>query len=301
MRTERNTQIEIPKLGSICMLCQKKPPIKNSHLFPKFVGRWLKDTGTAYFRAATTPNRREEDTTRLPMLCSDCESLFSGWESKFAERVFRPFQEDKSSFLKFDYSNWFANFVISISWRVLAATIDGLEEREPTAYVPVANAFEEWRLYLLGISNRIRPYHHQLFFFTSLTDKPNDLKLPSRYHSYLLRSVDGTLVYSGHKVYVYSLLAGICIWSPISPPIATGWPKGSHVFEKGCFKVGQHVQDPVWGPWTIKRAEEAFSLPLSAKQQTKVNESFEKLLREKQPEDVERALEAMLYDWRWRQ
>ncbi len=45
----------------ICALCLKEKPLQESHLIPKFVGKWLKDEGTGYLVSAEDASKRIQD------------------------------------------------------------------------------------------------------------------------------------------------------------------------------------------------------------------------------------------------
>jgi hypothetical protein len=73
-----------------CRLCGLQRPLRNSHIFPKFYWDWLKETGSGYFRKTDSPNVKRQDGRKVPLLCHDCEQLFSVWESDTARKVFAP-------------------------------------------------------------------------------------------------------------------------------------------------------------------------------------------------------------------
>ena len=142
----------VPQLGTICMLCQEKPPINNSHLWPKFAVRWLKDNSSQYIRRADRPNVRMQDVTKFKLLCTSCESLFAVNEQKFAERVYKPFQSDRKM-QQFEYGGWLSHFVISLIWRMVAVDYAALAVEFPNHAECAARAFEHWRLFLLKKHN----------------------------------------------------------------------------------------------------------------------------------------------------
>ena len=49
-------------MHGICALCKDETNLKESHLIPKFVGKWLKRTSaTGYLRDIKNINKRQQD------------------------------------------------------------------------------------------------------------------------------------------------------------------------------------------------------------------------------------------------
>ena len=99
-----------------CALCKKIKDLKESHIIPKFVGEWLKETSaTGYLRDGASPNLRKQDIIKEHLLCHECEENLSKYEKRFSEEIFVPFHSGKREFL---YDDWLIKFIISMSWRV---------------------------------------------------------------------------------------------------------------------------------------------------------------------------------------
>src|SRR5665647_1861288 len=101
----------------ICRLCDCEKTLKESHIIPKFVFRWMKKTGGKYIRKADNPNKRVEDGVKDYLLCNDCEQLFSKLEDKFARDIFYPYSN--SNIDTFKYDNELIKFSISVLYRLL--------------------------------------------------------------------------------------------------------------------------------------------------------------------------------------
>lgn len=87
----------------VCKLCLQNKPLADSHIIPKFAGKWLKETSaTGYLRTAENPNVRKQDLPTEKLLCYDCEGLLSLWEKAFANEVFLPFLENKKTRFKLE-------------------------------------------------------------------------------------------------------------------------------------------------------------------------------------------------------
>ena len=87
--------------STLCALCSSAGKLEQSHVIPQFVYRGLKQPGG--------PTR--------PLLCGECEDLFSLWESQFARDVFHPLVAGKVVPVK--YGPWLSRFAASVCWRVL--------------------------------------------------------------------------------------------------------------------------------------------------------------------------------------
>ena len=61
---------------SACALCHDKSELELSHIIPKFVLRYLKETSAGLLRSAENPNAVVQDGEKHYMLCGKCEDLF---------------------------------------------------------------------------------------------------------------------------------------------------------------------------------------------------------------------------------
>ena len=148
-----------------CKLCMKEKNLSNSHIIPKFVVRWLKDTSaTGYLRQAEKPNIRKQDIITRKILCRHCEGLFSRNETQFAKNIFLPFQNDKVK--RFQYDDWLRAFAVSVFWRLGVADLEDFRVFKPHLVGYLEEALAIWRGSLLsGEFSDDRYAHHILFFF----------------------------------------------------------------------------------------------------------------------------------------
>jgi hypothetical protein len=66
-----------------CRLCSETKELRESHILPGFVYRWMKETSaTGYLRFGQQPNVRVQDGLKLHLLCGDCEQRFNQWETE---------------------------------------------------------------------------------------------------------------------------------------------------------------------------------------------------------------------------
>lgn len=136
-----------------CSLCREQKSLQRSHIIPKFVFRWHKETGTGVLRMTTQPNRRVQDGVTLQLLCSDCESLLSRWERSFANELFLPMHNaPRGEYVQCHYGPWALKFAVSLSWRSLQylRTVHDMTTLAPARLNDVLRAEETWRRFLLG-------------------------------------------------------------------------------------------------------------------------------------------------------
>lgn len=191
----------------ICRLCGKNGSLKVSHIIPKFIYRWLKETSaTGYFRSGLNPDKRQQDGHKRPMLCEGCEQLFSGWERQFAESVFLPLREGQG-FETFQYGPWLAKFAASLSWRVLLEVQEfgPLSHLPPELHPKISRAESFWRNFLLGERSYISPHDMHLVPLGYIASS-TETALPVNINRYFARSVAMDVVFSDHHTFVYTKL-----------------------------------------------------------------------------------------------
>src|SRR5205085_8794379 len=105
-----------------CKLCSNTRTLRASHIFPKFIFRWMKETGGSYFRQLTNPNIRQQDGQKEYWLCHDCEQRFSVAETYFAKEIFYPYLN--AGQVTFNYDERLIYFLISLLWRILIGDLD---------------------------------------------------------------------------------------------------------------------------------------------------------------------------------
>ena len=73
-------------MTGFCSLCEHDRDLQESHIIPKFVGKWLKKTSaTGFLVNANHASKRVQDLITLNLLCRDCEERFSKFETYFAK------------------------------------------------------------------------------------------------------------------------------------------------------------------------------------------------------------------------
>lgn len=155
-----------------CALCGKMGPLRDSHIVPKFVIRYLKETAAGKIRNLEAPNRTVEDGEKHQLLCADCEELFSSREKYFADTVFYPYKKNRA--VTFNYDERLFYFMASLSWRSLY--LDAQDESySVSTRLEMNTAIDSLRQFLLGRTSAPQQVENHLFFFdvavsSTLTD-----------------------------------------------------------------------------------------------------------------------------------
>lgn len=186
-----------------CGLCRSTAPLRQSHIFPKFVVRWLRDTSaTGKFRSTSDMRRRHQDGLKIPLLCSDCEQRFSDHEKWFAERVFRPKMDGTEGHPDLQHPSLLP-FVVSVAWRAAMIDKDRLAGRYPRHAKAIQRSAEAWRRYLLDPK---LPHGHHCFF--PLPDAIYVVDGAERVNWYLQRSTDLSTMLVHHRPIVWWKIPG---------------------------------------------------------------------------------------------
>lgn len=184
-----------------CALTQKETELKLSHIYPKFVIEWMKETGSTYLRRVVTPNRRQQDGYKIPLLGEEAEQLFSIREKWFAEKIFRPYLNNST--ITIDYNENLYYFALSMLWRILT-----LELRNPAIsdfkhYQTMLNAEKQWRDFLYKDIYPIDFDNVHIF----ITDRfhSHDYNMDGVEY-YFCRQLDGTTIFANenNKCVVYA-------------------------------------------------------------------------------------------------
>jgi len=232
-----------------CSLCGQERELQESHIVPKFVGKWLKNTSATGFLAhPDQASKRVQDLITLRILCQDCEERFSKFETYFANEIFLPFHEKKIR--TFEYDARLELFVISLSWRALKINYDEFKLENPQLSSLVDQAEIDWREFLLGQRQTISPYENHLFFLDYVKNEPTT---PPRFNWYALRAVDATLAASKERVFMYVKLPWMIFVSSIYTTTLEGW-EGTAIKQSGKISTPQSNKDGEFGQFFLDRS-----------------------------------------------
>jgi 5-methylcytosine-specific restriction endonuclease McrA len=253
-----------------CALCGSKKKLKLSHIIPRFVVKWLKDTSASGFLRTGDPGDRIQDAFKINLLCEDCEGLFSVWENYFAEHLFYLFQEGSTELL---YDGRLIRFVVSIAWRLLRVHLYELID-DATGKGYAEAALEVWKDYLLGVRGDPGPYENHIFFLDRLDTL--SVGLPEKFLWYTLRSIDSAIIVSADtQIFTFAKLLGVLLVSSINPPQFKGW-KVTKIEEKGKIELPQEITHTDILQFLVDRSGVITHISLSETEQNKIAATMRK-------------------------
>lgn len=100
-----------------CALCDKETDLKQSHIIPKLVYRRIRSNKKSRFRSLDDFTKVLQDGEKRPMLCHECEELFSSYEVKFVSNFLDDYL--KTDKLKKTQLGVINNYFLTVAWRVL--------------------------------------------------------------------------------------------------------------------------------------------------------------------------------------
>jgi len=216
-----------------CELCREVAQLRDSHVIPSFVYRWLKETSASgYLRTQNMPNKRTQQGWVREMLCPVCEQRLSGWEKQFAETVFLPTTEGRWP-LSDTYEPWLFDFAVSVSWRALRSMrSDGeLDRLEPAALDEIDDALEVLRQFLLGRRFSTGRFEQHMLL-GGLIASTSSASTPANMNRYLTRAVDCVASCNPKTTFIYVNMCGILLLGFIEIFHRKQW-KGTRLSPKG--------------------------------------------------------------------
>lgn len=196
----------------ICKLCCKGKELQKSHIIPKFVFDWLKESsGTGFLRSNEIPNKRVQDGRKEPMLCGGCESLFNQWETPFATKIFHPLNMNAVS--SFRYESWLLKFAVSVSWRVLTWYISNdVTEFSESAKTLIDKALQTWKEFLLDKRSHPDSFEQHIILLDMIESIENINDLPPNMNRFMIRGCHVNLAHSnGHPLFIYTKMGRITL------------------------------------------------------------------------------------------
>ncbi|MFA5364602.1 MAG: hypothetical protein WC325_05405 [Candidatus Bathyarchaeia archaeon] len=256
-----------------CALCNKNATLRTSHIIPRFVSVWLKQTSaTGFLRGVKNPEKRIQDLPKLPLLCEDCEQIFSKLESYFARKVFYPVLNEQKKEIIYDES--LLLFIISLSWRTLKTSYSDQVAHFPWIKKHLDSAEEDWRKCLIANSANGEQYEHHMFFVDYV--KEANFFLPKKFQVYTMRATDSTLVSNQEVVFAMTHFPHIFFVSSIYPLKISGW-KNTRISNTGKFTMKWEINDTNFGNFLVNRVKEKISsVVIGASSEDKIVKSLEK-------------------------
>ena len=269
------------RMKGICKLTHRETELRNSHIYPKFVIDWMRETGSKYLRRYAIPNQRNQDGYKKYLLSEKAEQLFSKKEKWFAENIFRLYLNNPFSELKYDGNLFY--FSILLLWRILILELEQPNINQFKFKNILEEAEQQWRLFLL---NGIYPKNFNRVHLI-LTEKLTNHNINSRnVDNYFTRVLDGTTVFND-KINFCAIYAkfsrfiffGLLLNGDESKLIGT---KIDPI--KGVIKVPQQLNEPSINGFFLNRIKQLDEMPFPTENQQ------EKILKE-----IEKDKESFLY------
>lgn len=249
-------------------MCGREAELLNSHIIPRFVIRWIKETSaTGFLRGAEDPDTRIQDYHE-ELLCEDCEMVFSDFEREFASNIFYPYINKNTA--TFEYGEWLQKFVMSVSWRLIVSELSEVGEMEPYHRDAIYDAEEIWRDILNGnLSLSADPFTHHIFFLDDVVPDETAEDLPNKWEFYINRGIDGTPVFGNQTAIYFKFPQIICI--SCIQPLEDSELKDTKIEQTGEIAPPQEM-GPDWGTFLVNRAEKVTSRDVSESEQEKIKE-----------------------------
>lgn len=226
-----------------CKLCGIEKELLKSHIIPKFVFKWMRNTGGKFFRAPLNPNVRLQDGIKKKLLCKECEKKFSTNEKWFSENIFYPYMNTNNNVLP--YNNKLAKFIISVLWRVLILSND----QEENSHVNHANA--DWRDFLLNNRKTTRYSNIHLVF---IPDDSGGKLQPNEYMSrYFSRISDGGMINIDNSKIIFAKFARFFLFGEIYKN-ETNFRGTQISMNSGVTMHGQYIVNEKISQFFINRA-----------------------------------------------
>ena len=226
-----------------CALCAESSALQISHIIPSFIFRWFKESSaTGYLRFGEAPNLRVQDGLKIPMLCADCERLFSPWEKNFSEECFEPIMGGHATKLR--YASWMLKFATSVSWRVLRifSATNVLVDYPPNLLAAVNDALREWSEVLLG--HRLHAgRHEQHMFLVDTIENTTVSNVPPNINRYLTRTIQCDIARSDDSAFTYAKMGKLILCGFINMSTPRRWKGTKLNASHGTFGI-QDIELP---------------------------------------------------------
>lgn len=196
-----------------CALCSRDSELSLSHIIPKFVFSWFRESVPSPIRSTRLPNKRIQDGPKQHLLCPDCEKLSSGWEKNFSDRLFLPLHSNPTLTTPLRYGRWALKFAVSVSWRVLLyyQQLHDLSDFSDKQRELAQNALDVWRGFLLGKVPHPGQFEQHLLP-VDVIESHSGLAISPFLNRYLLRSVHMDLICSDTSAMVYTKMGHLMLF-----------------------------------------------------------------------------------------
>jgi len=200
---------------STCWLCHKTAELCESHVIPKFVFRWLIDTGgTDYLRGGSAPNVRRQDGDKHRLYCRECENSLSKFEGQAKKKIFMPATRREDIFGS--YGPWLSRFACSLAIRTIHSQLYRkiTEKYDAHEMLAVVEAENSWRQFLLGRAGNPGKFKLHVIYI-GYFDHFDAENLPQNWNTWVHRGVERDTIFTENKSF-------FCTYSKLGPLIFLG-------------------------------------------------------------------------------
>ena len=172
----------------LCILCHLHPSIENSHIFPKFVVKRLKQGAPhGTLRHSDNLSYPAQDGWKTDYLCDGCEKTFMKWEDWVCRKIYDPFLNGTRAV--FPMSEQLALFAASLHFRNIRYVLD----QRPSAAMPTALLDLYVFLHQICLTQSVptEEFHAYLEFLQPITDLA--LGFPPGVNAYISDALDGRI------------------------------------------------------------------------------------------------------------
>jgi hypothetical protein len=257
-----------------CLLCNRRAELQLSHILPAFAFRWQRRSG-GHIRHSASINRRVQDGAKERWLCSECEALFNGWETKFSNIVFHRTNID--GLPSVSYGEWLLKFCTSISWRSLLYL---RQQTQLGTFTPkqlrlADEAQETWAKFLRGELPHPGVFEQHLVPFGAVSSESGS-KFPPNINRYLLRTIEINFGRGPSTMFVYSKVGRFAILGFVQMDYPKQWIGSKVRLRGGVLKPREYVFPVQFGDFLADRAARVWEIldDMSGPQQRQVNETI---------------------------
>jgi hypothetical protein len=238
--------------ASICAFCGGPGPLKDSHVLPAFLFRWLRAYSvTGHMRNSDTPNRRVQDGVKKPWLCDTCEQNFSRYETAFAGKLFHPWLKGNR---RVRYDAWLLKFCVSVSWRVLKHCHGHNPNARYTAdqLALLGEAEATWGAFLKGDVPHPGKFEQHLVIW-DLIEETNILNMPPNINRFLMGAITMDIIGGTRSMMTFAKMGRFMLFGIIQKGSNT-WGGTKIYANEGWIEAGKKELPGVLKGFILDRA-----------------------------------------------